>query len=325
MTTLVSASVLAGILAATAVAQDTEWAGKLRRAGQAESGGHYLEAIVLLRQAAALADGFGPRDSRTWATYDSLAIVYENAGLTANSIRTYRHAIAMVKAAIGKQNEAYARLQANLGTVYLRYGDIVPAASMLREALQIETQLPDPDPIQVAAEQSRLAEALASRRRYEEAERMLELALPVLERAGQTSEVATTLNSLGMVRSCQRRYDESLELIGKAVATVEEKVGSEHPLLLRPLNNLALVYALAGRTEEAGATFRRALAICEKSLPPDHPSRAALLVNYARFLRGIGERTQAKAMEAEARSLARDNARRDGLALTVDVSSLRQE
>jgi len=325
MTTLVSAWALAGIFAGTAAAQDTEWASKIQRAEQAEISGRFSEAVTLLREAAALTDGFGPPDARTWTTYNSLAVAYENAGFPADSVRTFRQAMSMVKAAIGKQNAAYARLLANLGTIYLGHGGIASAGSMLREALQIETRLPNPDPVQIATVQSRLAEAQANRRGYEEAERTIGLALPVLRRTGEELEVASTLGNLGLVRRWQRRYDESLELTSQQIAMLENMFGPAYPLLLRPLNNLAVVYSLAGRTEEAGAAFRRALAICEKSLPPSHPSHATLLANYARFLRGIGEKTQAKVMEAEARSLSCDNARRDGLGMTVDVSGFRQK
>jgi tetratricopeptide (TPR) repeat protein len=326
MTTWVSACALAGFFtgtAAAAAAHDTEWAGKLSLAEQAQTSGRYPEAVALLRQAAALADGFGPRDRRTWSTYNSLAVAYENAGLLSDSMRTYRQAMAMVKAAVGTETADYAWLEANLGVVHLRHGDTAPAVSTLREALQIEMRLPQPKPDEIAFVQSRMAEPLVSLHRYEEAERMIGLALPVLERAERTVDVAIAFNDLGLVRRRQRRYDESLAEIGKAVATLEAKFGSVHPLLLNPLINQAVVYSLAGRNEEAGATFRRALTICTTSLPPDHPSHAALLARYARFLRGIGEKTQAKAVEAEARSLAQDNARREGMGITVDVSGLR--
>jgi tetratricopeptide (TPR) repeat protein len=227
----------------------------------------------------------------------------------------------MIKAAIGKQNVIYARMLANLGTVYLENGYFASATTTLREALQIAERLPHPDSVETAEMQSRMGEVLARQGHYAEADRMLGLALPVLKRAGATAEEATTLGSLGMLRGLERRYAEAVDATSTQVVTLETTFGPEHPRLLRPLNNLAVVYAQAGRMQEAGAAFRRAVAICEKQLPPGHPNHAALLTNYAAFLRQTGERAQAKAVEAEARSLARDNARRDGLGMTVDVSA----
>ncbi len=197
------------------------------------------------------------------------------------------------------------------------------AESMLRQALQIERQLPHPDAVEMAMLESRLAGVLAKLRRYAEAEQMIGVTLPVLERAGETTATATTLCTLGMVRSRERRYHESLEAIGQAVAILEKKFGPDNPVLIRPLSAMAAAYTLAGRKEDAGAAFRRAIAVCDKGLPPGHPSRAALLAGYARYLRSVGERAQAKTMEAQSRSLSRDIARRDGMGMTVGVSDLR--
>jgi Tfp pilus assembly protein PilF len=106
---------------------------------------------------------------------------------------------------------------------------------------------------------------------------------------------------------------------------VEQHEGPDHPLLLRPLNNMAVLYDQAGQREEAEATFKRARSICEKYLSPDHPSYAAVLTNYAAFLRHAGEKSRAKDIEEQARALTRQNASRQGLGLTVDVSSFRQK
>jgi tetratricopeptide (TPR) repeat protein len=321
----VSAWIVTAWFATNAVAQDTEWAGKINLARQAQASGRYRDAIALLRQAVALADGFGRKDARTWETYGSLAIVYEDAGFPGGSMRFNRQTIGMVKAAIGKDNATYAHLLANLATVYVGLGDMAPAERQLREALRIETGLPHPDPDDIATLQSRLAVVLANRHRYAETERLIGLALPVLERTGDTVETATALGTLGIVRGWQRHYDESLELVGEAVRMMEKQYGPGNPLLLRSMSTLAAAYTLAGRKEEAGAAFRRAITICEESLPPGHPSRAALLANYARYLRGAGQGAQAKAVEAEARSLALDMASRDGAGMTVDVSDFRQK
>lgn len=321
MTTLISAGVMVVFLAAAAAAQEAEWLSKIKLAQQAETGGRYLDAVTLYQQAATVAAKFGPRDQRTWGSYNSLAMVYEEAGFPADALRTHRHTIELIKSAIGKQNAIYARMLANLGTVYLENGYFASAATTLREALQIEQRLSHPDSVEIAEMQSRMGEVLARQGHYAEADRMLGLALPVLKDAGATAEEATTLGSLGMLRGLERRYAEAVDAISTQVATLETTFGPEHPRLLRPLNNLAVVYSQAGRMQEAGAAFRRAVAICEKQLPPGHPNHAALLTNYAVFLRRTGEKTQAKTVEAEARSLAHDNARWNGLGMTVDVSA----
>src|SRR5438067_1532701 len=77
------------------------------------------------------------------------------------------------------------------------------------------------------------------------------------------------------------------------------------------------------RRDQAAAAFQRALALAEKYLGTDHPTYAAVLLNYAEFLRASGRKAEAKTLEAQSRSVLLESARRNGLGLTVDVSTLR--
>jgi tetratricopeptide (TPR) repeat protein len=184
-------------------------------------------------------------------------------------------------------------------------------------------QCADALPLRTAEIQSRLGEALLMMGRREEAERTIDLALPVLTANGDSVERAVALNNLGLIRRWQRRYSEAIEYVAQSEAILEKMYFPDHPVILRPLNNLAVLYTWTGRNTEADAIFQRALDICRKKLPENHPSYVALLQNYAVFLRKTGEKSRAKTIEAKARSLVRENSRRDGLSLTVDVSSFR--
>jgi len=302
-----------------------DWSGKLVLAQQLEAHGRYAEALPEFQHAAALADRFGPHDPRTWATYDRLAIVYEENGDIARSVATYHHILAMVKAAAGTSSREYERILANLGTVYLEDHQDGMGENLLRQARRIELAQPQPAPLHVAMIDMRLAQALYNRGHYEEAAGLLTNSLPVIEEHGQARDVASALNSLGLIRKAQHRYDESLELSARTVAVIENNFGSSHPLLLSPLNNLGGIYAAVGRTSEAEAAYQRAMRIAENTLGPDHPWRVTLLENYAVFLRSTGEKRQAKAMLQQARSLARQSALRQGTGMTVDVSSFRDK
>jgi tetratricopeptide (TPR) repeat protein len=212
---------------------------------------------------------------------------------------------------------------ANQATLYSAIGDQAAAENMLRDALAVLKRSPNVSPVQVAEAESRLAEVFLVEGNHKEAEQRIERALPVLKTADETIETANALNNLGLVRRWQHRYAESLDLVSTAVAMTKQKYGADHPLVLRPLNNVAVLYYLMGHNEEADATFEQARKLCLKALPPGHPSYASLLNNYAAFLRKTGEKSRAKTMEAQARSMNRDNRSRDGLGLTVDVSSFR--
>jgi tetratricopeptide (TPR) repeat protein len=317
-------AMFAGIVAAQNPPQPsqlTEWAGLVERAGNLGEGGHYVEALALLRQAASLADPWGSGDVHAWVSYNLLGSAYQQAGFPAESIQCYRHEIAMIKGAVGTQNGSYVAALTNLGTAYSSGGDLASGEGILRSALQIQMTLADANPLQTATIQTRLAQALLNHGHFEEAERLIDASLPVLKTQGDPLDVAISINNLGLVRQWQHRYGEALDLVSSSISMVEQKYGPEHPLLLRPLMNLGVLYARAGRNDEAEAAFARAKSLCEKTLSPTHPSYVMLLANYAEFLKRAGEKSRAKAMEQQAHSLARDNGRRNGLGLTVDASA----
>jgi tetratricopeptide (TPR) repeat protein len=193
---------------------------------------------------------------------------------------------------------------------------------MLREALAIEQQLPQPNRMRLAALRSRLAETLVLRHRTKECEQMLDMAIPLLHDVSETEELSIALNSLALVRRMQHRYSEAADLLLESVTALEKKYGPDHPLLLRSVSNLAVVYSLEGRNEDAKAQFEHASRICEAHVRPGHPTYMAFLENYAEFLRRTGDKKDAKAMQARARAMAQENPR-SAEAMTVDVSAFR--
>lgn len=317
-------AMFAGIVAAQnppQPSQVTEWTALVERAANLGEGGHYMEALALLKQAAAMADPWGAGEVHTWVSYNLLGSAYQQAGFPAEGIQCYRHEIAMIKGVVGTQNGSYVAALTNLGTAYSSGGDLASGEGMLRNALQIQMSLSDANPLQTATIQTRLGQALLNHGHFDEAGRLIEAALPVLKARGDPLDIAISINNLGLVRQSQHHYGEALELVSSSISMVEQKYGPEHPLLLRPLTNLAVLYARAGRNGEAEAAFARAKNLCEKTLSTTHPSYAMLLANYAEFLKRTGEKSRAKAMEQQAHSLARDNGRRNGLGLTVDASA----
>ena len=91
------------------------------------------------------------------------------------------------------------------------------------------------------------------------------------------------------------------------------------------LNNLASLEHRSGPREEAGQRLRRALDIAERRLGPEHPSYAAVLANYAAFLRQDGDKSRAKALETQSSQILKDNNRRNGVGEVIDINSLRHK
>ena len=94
---------------------------------------------------------------------------------------------------------------------------------------------------------------------------------------------------------------------------------------MKLLNNLAVTFSDMHRTAEAEATFRRAIVLGEHNIGSDNPSYGELLSNYAAFLRQTNRKSEAKKVAALSQTVLRENARRNGTGLTVDISAFRPE
>ncbi|MFP3041413.1 tetratricopeptide repeat protein [Treponema primitia] len=85
-------------------------------------------------------------------------------------------------------------------------------------------------------------------------------------------DTALSFNSVGLIYSKTRYYDEALESYQKALVVFEKIFGPEHPSTAISCNNIGLVYRDLGNYEKALEFFQKALAIREKSFGFKHPS-----------------------------------------------------
>jgi len=291
---------------------------------RAEAAGDYSRAAASYQQAVDLTERFERGDVRRPAAWNSLASMYDALGRYTEAETSYRRAIGAAEDAGGKTTPEYARLLANLGTLYVEMGQTLRGENLLRTALTIRSP-GKADELQRAITQNCLAETLSASGKYKEADELLAASLPVLERhEGAWLETAAALNSFGMVRIQQNRYSEAGEFFLRSLKMAEGRLGRDHPLLTRPLNNLATVATHEGRREEAGADLRRALAIAEQRLGTEHPVYARLLANYASYLRETGQKSRARTLAARSSEILRDNNRRNGAGALVDVTELRR-
>ena len=99
------------------------------------------------------------------------------------------------------------------------------------------------------------------------------------------------------------RYAEAEPLFKKALAILEEALGSDPPSIGRVLNNLALLYVDQRKNSDAEPLYQRALAIREKALGSAHPYVAESLENYAALLHETGRSAEAAKMVARAKAI----------------------
>jgi len=308
------------------MAQTSEWTQAIDQADTLEQRGYYKEAIVLYESAVRLAGNANSPDLHLPLTLVKLGLAYEQAGRFPDAIRAYNRSLVWVERVKGRNTLEYAALLSNLAAANLEMGQDAKAEPLVREALAIyEAALKSQDARLVKA-RSVLADLLIKRADYREAEPLLEGTIRFFEsRPDAKRELGIARNNLGVVRRFQKRYEESRVLLESAVAATEADADSSHPALARVLDNLAMTYADLGLRDQADATFRRSIEIGETRMGPEHPVFAAMLRDYAVFLRKNGRKHEAKVFQARSRKVFQESARRNAGGMTVDVSAFRSK
>lgn len=321
MRILVSAALLAAVCAAQ-TAPPENWDQLIARGEGLERSGQYSDAIAVYRQALALVDHPDLSDSRLANTLNVLGIAYNDSGAAADARHCYHRALTVLERTGGKQTAVYAVLLDNLASNLLDEDASAPVESMMREAEHIlERVMPDDE--RLAVSQSSLAELLTERGKYRDADPYATRALAILEKQpNPTVNLAIGLTNLGLIRRCQKRFDEAIALQERAAKVFASVISPRHPAMIRFLNNAALTYSDAGREADARKAFQQALAIASESLGPKNLDYGKLLATYAIFLRKTGHKSEAQPFEVLARDILRSTARtRAGM--TVDARALR--
>lgn len=104
---------------------------------------------------------------------------------------------------------------------------------------------------------------------YTIAESLCQLSLQIREQ-----HVASPLNNLATLYREQGKYAEAEPLYQRAIHTLEQSVGPEHPQVADALNGLAILYFEQGKYAEAEPLYLRAIHILEQSVGLEHPQAA---------------------------------------------------
>jgi tetratricopeptide (TPR) repeat protein len=168
------------------------------------------------------------------------------------------------------------------------------AAALVWMAIASRSALADESPWETYRREG--AEARQGRR-YEEAERLLKLAVAEAEQFGAAdTRLATSLRELGDVYFAQRKYDEAEPLFRRVVTVYETAQGSDHVDVAMALESLAMVVRVQRRYAEAVPLLERALAIQEKAGGPDDPIVAVFLSHLATCYQHLQKYDQAEVM-----------------------------
>jgi len=262
-----------------------------------------------LEQALGLALEARPVDTEEVATYRIwLAHVYlDRTELTAAKEQV-RTVLAMT------EPEAPIELRAEaartLSDLQLEAGDPKSAEQSARLAIELSEAAFGSEPSQqLAVAHGSLGSALASQRRYDEAEKHLRLSIDWLERVAGSAygDRLVEVNNLAVMLVTKGDAAAAAELLEETVRLAEKVYGPDGPEVGTHYQNYGVTLARLGRLDEALAAHRRAATILEATRTEIDPTRAFPLLSISGVYLTQGRPAEALTAADEALGILRAN------------------
>lgn len=163
--------------------------------------------------------------------------------------------------------------------------DYFRARALLTNVTARHTSAKGPDSVEVADDDSRMAQIYLEENKPEEAVAPLQSALAIRTKLGGPLDPSLVydLDRLGSVQTVLRAYGQAEAAFRHALVIRESLYGKENPDLIATVDGLA--YACFGQKkyEEAEPIYQRLVSLWEKSVGPDHPMVALALDKVAVF------------------------------------------
>ena len=231
-------------------------------------------------------DRYGPASTRTITALNNMAQTAHTAGDFDAAERWFGEAIDAGRELDREYTTVHAACLNGLALVLaMRRGDGEGAEALLREALEIETEIAPDDRAMRANTVGNLAVALQVQGRFDEAEPLLLEVLEIeQELYGPSEPVASVLNNLGVMYARQGDLGRGIETLGECVAVLREAFPDGHPTIGNVLTSTGVMTMEHGDLEGALALLQEGLQVREAMLPAGHPETTDSRVALARCL-----------------------------------------
>jgi len=153
----------------------------------------------------------------------------------------------------------------DLGVLYKGHGRLDEAETVLRRALELESNYRGADTLASAVTLNNLAQVLEIEGRFEEGEAAIKRSLKIREAKGSPLDVAVALNTHGLLLLKQNRYREAESAFTESLGIRKQLKGPKSPEYATALNNLALVDLAEGHYADAESRFREVIRIRENA------------------------------------------------------------
>jgi tetratricopeptide (TPR) repeat protein len=191
----------------------------------------------------------------------------------------------------------------NLAEIYLLQGKLRAAEEQAEAATRIQKRSAPP------AERARVGALFARLRfqqeQYKEAGDLQAGVVRELEESGDgpTTALAVALNDLALIRAVGGDLRSARILLERSLDTYRRVGQTAIGGFGEVTGNLALICARQGDDGTAEILYRTAIGTLEKALGPEHPHVGMLLAEYAKLLRHIGRKADARMEERRAKAI----------------------
>ncbi len=190
-----------------------------------------------------------------------------------------------------------ALLLERLGSYQRERGLLVQAEMALTQALDLQEQSAEADPLDVAQTLNSLGRLFSQQARYHDAQLQYQRALALQEQTlgHDDPRTADSLHNLAALYEHQGQYKQAEDLYRKALAIDEQGEDQDGDSETgTTINNIGLMQYLQGHYAEAETTYHRALTVYELTLSPEHPDLAYPLNGLGAIAEKQGQYEQAE-------------------------------
>jgi serine/threonine protein kinase len=239
-----------------------------RLLGQYGKARPHLERAVELRLRL-----LGEEDRDTFDSMNSLAVVLQDLGRTAESVALERRLVEVNRRVMGEEHADTLLTLSNLAVSLRHQGEVAEAEALMRRALEAERRVLGEEHIYTLTAMNNLALLLGNKQDWAEAEPLARRALEVHRRV-RGAEHPHTLAAMftrATLLHQQDRWDEAEPLYRQTWKAQCRVLGEEHPDTLRTVVGLATLLQERHQYADAEALHRQALEGRRRALGADHP------------------------------------------------------
>ena len=227
--------------------------------------------------------------------------IYTRLGVPDEAIPLLQRARSAQEAINGTASVQAAAITNELGVAFLASGRLQEAKAELERALETRKQQLGADSPEVAQTLMNLGSVAFDSGDHIAAETHFRDSLSIQEQLGRASsgDAATAMLELANLLSHLGRYEESIDLLQRALQIDRAALGDDHPRTIMEAHSLAYALQMEGDFAAAEPLFKDSNERIRRTLGPDHPYTIDMLSNYARFLRRRGNIEQAEPLFRE--------------------------